>query len=316
MNDNSILKQYYKGLVEQINSEVQLINNVFHHNGLKGEGNENMLRDLLKKFIPKKYGIGSGLIIDKNGNQSRQCDIVIYDNYNYPELLSMSSVKLYPVDIVYAVVEIKTKLDSAKSKIAIENINSVLTLDYIKEKFRVNPTEPVTEVNLNTVLFETKSTTPPIGMIFSYESLTTKIDTFMNWFNPTRYPDIQKFPTHICCLDQGMIVINPNKENDIRPFIFPLITGDLYHTVDTNVLVTLNGKDWCINIGDLYPFTEIDKMRIILDQSKLLLNFILILTNLLRKKFISPRLDLRSQYLTNDLHTMFTIEEGKMKKMK
>ena len=316
MNDNSILKQYYKGVLGQINSEVQLINNVFHHNGLKGEGNENVLRDLLEKFIPKKYGVGSGIVIDKNGNQSKQCDIVIYDNYNYPELLSLSSIKLYPVDIVYAVIEIKTKLDSEKSKIAVENINSVLTLDYIDEVFRINPTEPVTELKNNTVLFESRSTTQPIGLIFSYESLTTKMDTFMNWFNPIKYPDIKKFPTHVCCLDQGMIVINPNNNNQIRPFIFPLISSDSYHTIDKDEIVSFNGKDWCRFNGEVHPFTEINNERIILNQSKALLNFVLIITELLQLKFISPRLNLRSQYLPDDLLMMFTLDDGKIKTIK
>ncbi len=40
--------------MDQIQSEVDQINDNFYHNGLKGEGNEKQIRNLLKQFIPKK----------------------------------------------------------------------------------------------------------------------------------------------------------------------------------------------------------------------------------------------------------------------
>jgi len=57
------------------------VNSIFIHQGVKGEGNEHVLRELIKKFIPKRYGVGTGEVIDRNGKQSRQCDIVTYDKY-------------------------------------------------------------------------------------------------------------------------------------------------------------------------------------------------------------------------------------------
>jgi len=309
--ENTILKQYYKGLLNQINSEVNLINRVFQHNGLTGEGNENVIKNLLIKFIPKKYGISSGIVIDRNGNQSKQCDIVVYDNQNYPELLSMSSVKLFPVDIVYATIEVKTRLDSGKSKIAVENINSVSSLDYIVESFRIYPTEPVKELNDDTTFFETRPTTRPIGLIFAYSSTTNRLGTFMNWFDPLKFNNINHFPSHICCLDQGILVIN-QPEKRVKPFVFPAVTGEFFHTVEANERVKVNGKDWCNFNGEVHPYSEICKDKVMLDQSKTLLNFILFITELLQNKFISPRLDLRKQYLTEELLTMFTVQNNKL----
>ena len=117
-----IISQYYQGIVQQLRSEVDSINSLFQHQGVKGGGNESVLRDLLTKFIPKRFGIGTGVVIDRNGTQSRQCDIVIYDTMLYPSLLSLTNVHFFPVDIVYATIEIKTTLTSDSIKEALTNI--------------------------------------------------------------------------------------------------------------------------------------------------------------------------------------------------
>lgn len=134
---SNILEQYYRGITQQLRSEVDFINSLFYHQGVKGAGNEGVLRELLTRFIPKKYGVGTGVVIDRHGNQSRQCDIVIYDNFLYPSLLSMATVHLFPVDIVYATIEVKTTLNANSAKEALINIASVKSLDIIQDSFGV-----------------------------------------------------------------------------------------------------------------------------------------------------------------------------------
>ena len=94
---SNILTTYYHGIAQQLRAEVDFINTLFQHQGVKGAGNEGVLRDLLIRFIPKRYSIGTGIVIDRFGNQSRQCDIVIYDTFLYPSLLSLATVHLFPV---------------------------------------------------------------------------------------------------------------------------------------------------------------------------------------------------------------------------
>lgn len=120
-----IISQYYQSIVQQLRSEVDTINSLFHHQGVKGEGNEAALRELLTKFIPKRYSVGTGVVIDRNGTQSRQCDIVIYESLLYPSLLTLTNIHFFPVDIVYATIEVKTTLTSGSVKEALENIASV-----------------------------------------------------------------------------------------------------------------------------------------------------------------------------------------------
>ena len=136
-----MLNTYYDGILGRIRSEVDSINAIFSHHGLKGQGNENVLRDLLSQFIARRFAVGTGVVIDHEGGVSRQCDIVIYDNHLYPSLLSMTSMHLYPVDLVYATIEVKTTLTSEETDDALEKLASVRRLKIIDIPFKFLPSE-------------------------------------------------------------------------------------------------------------------------------------------------------------------------------
>jgi hypothetical protein len=53
------------------------------HNGRMGEVNEQLFIDVLRRYLPRRYGVEQGIVIDSNGNTSDQIDIVIYD-HQYP----------------------------------------------------------------------------------------------------------------------------------------------------------------------------------------------------------------------------------------
>ncbi|WP_366523456.1 DUF6602 domain-containing protein [uncultured Microbulbifer sp.] len=57
----------------------------------------------------------TGVVIDRQGKQSNQCDVIIYDALNYPELFSQTSAKFFPVDFVYATIEVKTTVNCISS---------------------------------------------------------------------------------------------------------------------------------------------------------------------------------------------------------
>jgi hypothetical protein len=313
--EQNILSQYYKGILGQLNSEVQLINRLFKHNGVKGDGNETAIRDLIIKFLPKKYAVGSGIVIDRNGNQSRQCDIIIYDNHNYPELLSMSTCKFYPVDLVYAVIEVKTSLDSEKSKIAIQNIDSVLKLDIIEESFRLLPTEPIGELNGETIFFKDEPTKPSLGLVFSYETETNCLKTFLKWFSVESNNEFENVPSHVCSLDQGILVLKSGLGKEL-PLVFPIVEGDDYQSTKENTAVEINGRKLYSYKDSLFPYTKIGEDEVLVDQGKTLLNFILILTRMLQKRFINPNLNIMEHYLTEDLKVKFTLNDGKLNVIK
>jgi hypothetical protein len=86
---------------------------------------ENALKAFLDKYLPKKYALGTGHILDEAGNMSRQCDVVIYDAFNCPVLLAEEGYQLFPAESVFGVIEVKSVFDADSLSKGVDNIRSV-----------------------------------------------------------------------------------------------------------------------------------------------------------------------------------------------
>jgi len=90
---------------KQMQLEIESLRSAVAHPSSKGFGTENIIRHFLRKFLPKRYSLGSGFILIGN-ELSPQMDIIIYDEfYNIP-LYSEFGFGVYPVESVYGVVEV------------------------------------------------------------------------------------------------------------------------------------------------------------------------------------------------------------------
>jgi hypothetical protein len=49
------------------------------HPGEKGTFREILVRSVLSSLLPPHFGLGTGIIVDKWGRQSRQTDIIVFD---------------------------------------------------------------------------------------------------------------------------------------------------------------------------------------------------------------------------------------------
>jgi len=300
---------YFSAVARALESEVFMINSLSTHQGVKGGANEQALINILERFLPKKYSIGTGIVIDRSGKQSRQCDIVIYDSFNYPEVFGQTSIKFFPVDFVYAVIEVKTNLDQNKMREACENIKSVKSLDIIQDSFRMMPTESAEDINDQTVLWENESTTRPQGFVFSFGSKAKSFKTFQNWLTPT--DSIDYTPNHVFCLDQGFLV---KHHNEVKGFPCPLLNDECtaFISQEDCDFFEENGKYWGMINSAKYPVTEIGQFKVAIDQSKVLLEFISLLNKMLSKKLLSPRIDIYNQYLSGLLGQKFSFQNNEL----
>jgi hypothetical protein len=80
------------------------------HSGEKGSFREILLRGVLASILPPHFGLGSGIVVDKWGRQSRQTDIVIFDKRVIPPVVFQEGHGLYPLDAVYRTIEVKSVL--------------------------------------------------------------------------------------------------------------------------------------------------------------------------------------------------------------
>jgi hypothetical protein len=80
--------------------------------GEKGGLRERRVRDFLANYLPSKYGVASGHIIDSGGEVSLQEDVVIFDRVNCPVLKADPYYHVFPCESVFATVEVKSVLDA------------------------------------------------------------------------------------------------------------------------------------------------------------------------------------------------------------
>ena len=295
---SQLLEEYYRGITQQLRAEVDFINSLFQHQGLKGEGNEAVLRDLLIKFIPRRFGIGTGVVIDRNGKPSRQCDIVVYDTLLYPSLLSLSHVHIFPVDVVYATIEVKTTLDSETAKNALENIKSVRSLDIIKDSWMTLESTEILKGSpprrVAAVAGKEYQATPPVGIIFAYNSETQRFETFKDWFMPKTDAEAPNFPTMIGCLDQGIVKfidISPSVGKKPEAYALPVVLNG------TDALLAQKGIKCTTHDGTTYPVKRVKENYLAIDQSRVLLLFLLLVNEFLATKKINPSIKFTKYYL-------------------
>lgn len=138
-------------------------------------------------------------IITATGESSRQCDIVIVDK-NTPKLRDIKSHRIIPVECVYGVIEVKSRLTSPELIKACENIATVKRLQrnaYVK--LRKAPMD----------FAGPQYPSPPIfGYAFSFGGIQLKNlgRKFFEWCenNPQ-----ETHPDAVWVADSGMIVWGP-----------------------------------------------------------------------------------------------------------
>lgn len=154
--------KYWEGLLQIIKSRVEVLNSIIGHALTKGEENEKVVYDFITSFLPKKYAISSGQLIDSHGSLSRQCDLIIFDKENHSDILLNERMKVIPLDICYATMEVKTSYDTKFLKEGLENITETRkNTQPLNEEFIVN------EFNSNTKALEIKKYKPskPVSIL-------------------------------------------------------------------------------------------------------------------------------------------------------
>jgi hypothetical protein len=99
------------------------------HNGVMGEVNELHFIQVLRKYLPNRYAITQGIVVDSNGATSDQIDIIIFDPQYTPTLLDQQSHRFVPVEAVYGVLEAKPTISKHYLEYAGEKAASVRRLE-------------------------------------------------------------------------------------------------------------------------------------------------------------------------------------------
>lgn len=194
-----------ESMAKKMTIDYKEVTNHIEHMGLRGNSRESVLKKYIKQLLPKKYAVGSGIVTDVYGTQSKQQDFFVYDAFNSPVFLHMESFCVIPVESVYATVEVKSSITKETLVQSVENIKSVkqLSINVLKNSMFIPS-------NYNFIM----------GTIFSYSS-DSAIETIAQNLNEI-CKDIPKEcqPTVVCILDKGLI-LNVMKENMREISIIP-----------------------------------------------------------------------------------------------
>src|SRR5262245_56469033 len=82
----------YMAALQAIIDQYRPVLKLVPHHGGRGRIAEEVIKSVFSRTLPKRFSIGTGIIISAHGEVSRQTDIVIYDNFfNAPLLSEFSS---------------------------------------------------------------------------------------------------------------------------------------------------------------------------------------------------------------------------------
>lgn len=188
------LKIDFDGITKQI-----------EHNGVKGSAREDLLKDYLRKLLPEKYSISSGIIIDNEQKQSKQQDFIIHDAFNCPSFFETESNIILPIESVYATIEIKSSLDYSTLEQSVKNVESVRKLKKLPNK---------------NIVRNQYDSFYPLGFVFAYSSNYTLEQIQKKLFELNQNISGKNRISIICILDKGLI-FNVKKNNVAEVTLIP-----------------------------------------------------------------------------------------------
>jgi hypothetical protein len=107
------------------------------HPGEVGRARERILVEFLERFIPEPFDIGTGFVVDRDGNKSGQIDLIIFDKTSSRGIGLKGDLMYYPCESVVAIGEVKTSIKSRKDlRDALDKIESVQKLNCHSKKTR------------------------------------------------------------------------------------------------------------------------------------------------------------------------------------
>lgn len=102
---------------------------IVSHTGTRGALAENLLRELIREFLPQRWAVGTGFIMAADGGRTNQVDVLVYDQLaNSPVYRDGDLVILSPNTVAVAI-EVKSNLDAEQVPLAYSNLASVKRVD-------------------------------------------------------------------------------------------------------------------------------------------------------------------------------------------
>jgi hypothetical protein len=135
------VKDYFRALQRMFEIQTEVLTAVLPHPGERGRNDEERFKEFLRRTLPQRFSVGTGFIVsaDPAIPASSQTDIVIYDEFLNSPLHREVAAFVYPVEIVYAAVEVKGLLRSSDLRKILTDIAKIRALAAAKRYLAFKP---------------------------------------------------------------------------------------------------------------------------------------------------------------------------------
>lgn len=109
--DATWLKEAFVQVQANLGAAIKLASHSISHGGVMGSVNEEHWLELFRQYLPNRYDVATGIVIDSHGDRSEQIDLVVFDRHFTPTLLTQKNHRYIPAEAVYGVFECKPTID-------------------------------------------------------------------------------------------------------------------------------------------------------------------------------------------------------------
>ena len=110
--------EFQQSITQELNVVKNRVRNLIgdRHWGEEGRYKEAILKNILRKFLPKNISIGTGFIVNSNNNNriSKQIDLIVYEN-GYPVLFTEGDFIITTMKNVKGIIEVKSNIGNGNN---------------------------------------------------------------------------------------------------------------------------------------------------------------------------------------------------------
>jgi hypothetical protein len=122
------------------------------HPVAKGDNSELAWRKMLSEYLPNRYQVATGIVIDHEGAESEYIDVIIFDRYYSPIVFNFNEVLYVPAESVFAVIEAKQSLNKGHVDYASKKAKSVRALKRTSAPIRQMNSSYATKMDTKQIL--------------------------------------------------------------------------------------------------------------------------------------------------------------------
>jgi hypothetical protein len=176
------------------------------HPTIYGTHNEMILIEFLRRYLPSRFSVCQGQIVNPNGDLSPQCNIIIHDQTIFPPAMVFENgARIVYAHAVYAVIEVKTTLANDNCHKALENLKLVRDLEVTTQahflnhpKFREHDEDIIVE-HLQNDPEDVRRDMRIHKFIFAYRC-SSPLDIAIGWLRAHRDSNHRAWPLNKACV--------------------------------------------------------------------------------------------------------------------